>query len=221
MPALLFDLDGTLIHSDPIHIKIFHDMYAERGRPFNEDIYMSHIHGTHNLTSFPKLFPGEDPQKLSDEKEAEFRRRLEGGQPPMPGVPALLNWAQKHGWKTAVVTNAPRVNAEHMLKAIGLLNAFDLLVIGDECEKAKPHPTPYLTAMSALNVDAQSCLAFEDSPTGVQAATDAGLFTVGITSSLSSDVLMKAGANVCVPDFTDTTLHTLLTRKEKTSHGFV
>lgn len=211
MPALLFDLDGTLIHSDPIHIQIFQDMYAQRGRPFNDDIYMSEIHGTHNLTSFPKLFPGEDAQALSDEKEAEFRRRLEGGHSPMPGAEDILNWAKTTGWKTAVVTNAPRINAEHMLKSIGLLNSFDLLIIGDECTQAKPHPTPYLTALDMLNETADNCcFAFEDSPTGIQAATGAGLFTVGITSSLSEEELMSAGAKLCISNFTHHKLRSLL-----------
>ncbi|MBE9635652.1 HAD family hydrolase [Salipiger mangrovisoli] len=213
--ALLFDLDGTLLHSDPLHFEVFAGLYAERGRELTEAGYLSDIHGRHNLDSFPELFPGEDAHALSDLKEARFRDRLVEGHAPMPGAVALLDRAEARGWRIAVVTNAPRVNAEAMLRAIGLRPRIELLVIGDECSRAKPDPEPYLAAMRAFDVAPRECLAFEDSPSGMRAAAASGAHTVGIRSSgLTVRQLQDAGAQTVVTDYTDPALAALLARLE-------
>ncbi|KAA8614260.1 HAD family hydrolase [Salipiger aestuarii] len=210
--ALLFDLDGTLLLSDSLHYEVFAEMFAERDMTLTPAIYENRIHGHHNLDSFPKLFPGEDPQALSDDKEARFRARLSGGTPPMPGAVALLDRADAEGWRLAVVTNAPRENGEHMLKAIGLRDRFELLVIGDECARAKPDPEPYLAAMRHLGVRAQDCIAFEDSPSGMRAAARCGAFPVGIRSGLTEDRLREAGAKATLADYEDPALPGVLAR---------
>lgn len=210
--ALLFDLDGTLIHSDPLHMAVFQEMFAERGRQIDEAFYMAHVHGTHNLESFPTLFPGEDAQTLSDDKETRFRTRLGMGQPPMPGATALLDRAEAAGWGLAVVTNAPRINAEHMLRAIGLRDRFGVLIIGDECAKGKPDPAPYHAAMDAMGVAPGDCIAFEDSPSGLRAARASGAFTIGIRSSAGDAMLRAQGAQDTLADFTDPGLERALAR---------
>ncbi|MDJ0820897.1 MAG: HAD-IA family hydrolase [Paracoccaceae bacterium] len=213
--ALLFDLDGTLIHSDPLHFAIFAEMLAERGQVIDQAFYEAHIHGTHNLDSFPWLFPGEDAKLLSVEKEARFRDRLAMGQSPMPGVLPLLDRAEAEGWGIAVVTNAPRINAEHMLAAIGLKERLPNLVIGDECARAKPDPEPYRAALRLLGVNPEHAIAFEDSPSGLAAARGAGVYTVGIRSTADDAALRAAGAQFTLSDFTDPALETILQRHNK------
>lgn len=210
--ALLFDLDGTLLHSDPLHVQVFMEMFEERGRAIDEAFYFEKIHGTHNLETFPHLFPGEDAVALSDQKEARFRERLDDGHPPMPGATALLDRAEASGWKVAVVTNAPRVNAEHMLSAIGLKDRFAVLVIGDECPRGKPAPDPYLEAMKRLGVAPADCIAFEDSPSGMMAAAASGAYAVGIRSSADDKTLRAAGAAATLEDYTDPALEDVLKR---------
>lgn len=210
--ALLFDLDGTLIHSDALHFEVFADFFAERGRTIDLDFYNANIHGRSNLDMFPAFFPDDDAKALSDEKEARFRDRLSGRVPPMPGAEALLERAGRAGWEVAVVTNAPRENAEHMLAAIGLREAFEVLVIGEECVRGKPDPEPYLAAMRLLGVPPELCIAFEDSPSGVRAARASGAHTVGIRSSASHDTLRAAGAHVTVQDFADAGMEDILAR---------
>ncbi len=212
--ALLFDLDGTLLPSDPLHYEVFAEMFRERGKTLTPEIYERRIHGHHNLDSFPVLFPGEDPQALSDDKEARFRRRLSHGTPPMPGAAALLDRADAQGWRLAVVTNAPRENGEYMLDAIGLRDRFELLVIGDECERAKPDPEPYIAAMRMLDVKPQDCIAFEDSPSGMRAAATCGAYPVGVRSGLTEDRLREAGAKATIADYEDPALDGILKRLE-------
>ncbi len=211
--ALLFDLDGTMLHTDPIHVRVFAEMLAPFGLVVDEDFYMARIHGRLNAEIFAELMPGAtDLAALADEKEAEFRRRLPRPFPPMPGLPALLDLAQKHGHGLAVVTNANRLNAEAMLGAIGQRHRFEVVISGEECARGKPAPDPYLAGMAALGAAPQDSIAFEDSPAGVRSAHDAGAFVVGVRSSKSDADLRAAGAHLTIQDFTDPALGPVLQR---------
>ncbi|MGB1208811.1 MAG: HAD family hydrolase [Paracoccaceae bacterium] len=212
MPALLFDLDGTLLSSDPLHVRVFVQMFAERGRTIDADYYFAHMHGRHNSAIFGDHFPGEDAEALSVEKEARFRVLLGGRADPMPGARALITRAQAAGWGLAVVTNAPRINAEAMLQAIGLASDLPHLIIGDECSAGKPDPAPYLAALDRLGMSARDALAFEDSPSGLMAARAADLRVIGLRSSLDDTALRTAGAHITIFDYTDPALATELAR---------
>ena len=213
MPALLFDLDGTMLNSDAIHAQVFTELWQSRGLEVTDGFYMKHVHGRLNVDIFAEFLPDEpDPQGLSEWKEAQFRDRLPRPFPAMPGLLEVLNQAQGLGWRIAVVTNAMRLNAEAMLSAIGARDAVEHLVIGEECENAKPHPEPYQLAMQHFGEAAAECIAFEDSPTGVQSAAASGVFTIGVRSALSDETLRQNGADATIQDFTDPTLPALLDR---------
>jgi HAD superfamily hydrolase (TIGR01509 family) len=215
MPALLFDLDGTMLNSDPIHEVVFQELWAARGLTMTDDFYMQNVHGRLNVDVFADFLPEEaDPQGLSEWKEAQFRDRLPTPYPAMPGVAALLDRACEAGWQVAVVTNAMRLNAEAMLAAIGLRDRFEVIVIGEECAHGKPHPLPYLTAMDALGETPATCIAFEDSPSGMRAAAASGAYTIGVRSGLDDATLRAAGAAITIQDFTDPALPEILARFE-------
>ncbi|MHA6344038.1 HAD family hydrolase [Roseivivax sp. CAU 1761] len=213
--ALLFDLDGTLIDSDPLHVAVFREFFARLGREIDEAHYLRHIHGRHNPDIFAEAFPGQDAQALGEEKEALFRARLPARVPPVAGLTALLDRAEARGWPCAVVTNAPRANAEAMLAALGLSERLTHLVIGDEAARPKPDPAPYRAAMAALGVAPSRALAFEDSPSGLRAARASGAFTIGMGSSLAPDRLREAGAQACLKDFADPRLEPILAALEE------
>lgn len=211
--ALLFDLDGTLLNTDPIHAAVFADLMKPYNLDVDEDFYIAHIHGRLNVDFFAEFLPDlEDPQALSEAKEAEFRRRLPSPYPAMPGAVELVKSAQARGFQLAVVTNAMRLNAEAMLGAIGLRDAFELLVIGEECANGKPHPDPYLEAMKAFGLPPDRCIAFEDSPSGMRAAAASGAYSVGVRSALSDDALRAVGADATIQDFNDPALEHMLLR---------
>ncbi|SFQ27579.1 beta-phosphoglucomutase [Roseivivax halotolerans] len=213
MPALLFDLDGTLIHSDPLHVEVFAEIHRERGQDFTHEDYLARVHGRSNVAIFSDAFPDEDPHALGEEKEARFRARLaEGDVPAMPGGEALMRRARGAGWAVGVVTNAPRANADAMLGALGLAELVDTLVIGDECPKSKPDPYPYQEALRRLDVSPTLALAFEDSPSGARAARGSGAYTIGIRSSLDDRALRQAGAHLTIEDFNDPALEPALDR---------
>ena len=146
-----------------------------------------------------------------DAKEAAYRDGLGRRSSPSPGAVALLDYADRRGLKRAVVTNAPRANAEKVLGALGRSeHRLPILVIGAELARSKPDPLPYLTALERTGALAANSLAFEDSLSGVRAAAAAGLAVVGMTTTLDSRTLIEAGATIAADDFTDPRIFALI-----------
>lgn len=208
--------DGTLCDTDPLHHEVFSDLLLKHGKnnnkPIDNDFFHEHIAGKTNEAIFPALFPeldGKTHITMWEEKERAFRELAESKLKRLPGLTELLQWAKTMEITVVAVTNAPRPNADLMLKALQLENGFAHLVIGTECVRAKPHPEPYLEGLRLAgevrnkSLDPKKCIAFEDSPTGMTAAVGAGIPTVGVMTSQSGLVLEEAGASVCISDFED------------------
>jgi HAD superfamily hydrolase (TIGR01509 family) len=85
----------------------------------------------------------------------------------MPGLSEFLGWLDSRGVRRAAVTNAPRDNATMMLRALHLDAAFEGVVLGEECARAKPHPDPYLEGLRLLGLQPHEAIVVEDSPAGV------------------------------------------------------
>ncbi|MEL6598477.1 MAG: HAD-IA family hydrolase [Pseudomonadota bacterium] len=212
--ALLFDLDGTLLDTDHLHHAIFAEILAETGHNLTLEEYKARIMGQPNEAIMTRYFPGREAEHaaLADAKEAEFRARLGHGLDPIPGAVALLDWADRHALPRAVVTNAPRENAEAMLRAIGLRDRFDTVVIGAECAAPKPDPEPYRAAMRMLGATPECSIAFEDSGSGIRAAAASGAYTFGLRTGLDDAMLRAAGAQETLADYTDPALWLRLER---------
>lgn len=203
-PALLFDLDGTLVETDPLHFAAYRDVLAEHDVPLDWETYASELMGQPNSAITARFLPGlSDAGRaaVADDKEARFRASLETLE-PRAGLAELLDWAATNGAPIAAVTNAPRANAERMLDGLGLGARFAVLVIGDELERSKPDPLPYLTAMARLDATPERAVAFEDSPSGLASAAAAGAFVFGMRGPLPDGRLRDAGAAEIIDDFT-------------------
>eukprot|EP00897_Mesotaenium_endlicherianum_P007451 jgi/Mesen1/6734/ME000344S06009 len=218
LQAVLFDVDGTLADSDPYHFISFREMLKDvgfqGGVPIDEAFFREHISGKHNPDIGADLFPDwseEERTKFTDEKEAHFRNLVGTQLKEVKGLHRLCEWISKKGIKRAAVTNAPRANAEQMIAGLGLTDFFELLIIGGECERAKPYPEPYLAALKQLGVSADNAFAIEDSPSGMQAAVAAGLPTIGVLTGQTASTLEAAGASLIVTDFEDSQLWDALT----------
>lgn len=213
MPAaLLFDVDGTLADTDPIHIRAFEQYLAPHGIAVDEAFYRTRISGRTNAAIFADLFPQHSPaehERFGNEKEALYRE-IAGELAPLRGLPPLLDWARERGCRIAAVTNGPRLNLRHVLDGLGLSERFHVLVAREDVTRGKPNPLPYLTALDRLGVDAADAIAFEDSPPGVAAAKAAGLFTAGLLTTQPASVLLEAGADVTITDFADPELWRVL-----------
>jgi beta-phosphoglucomutase len=213
--ALLFDLDGTMVDTDPLHIAAWNAVLRENGRQIDATFYRTRIMGFDAKAVTAALYPDEPEARrmaFSDAKERAFRS-LVGKLEPTTGLPELLDWAESLTLPMAVVTNAPRDNAHLLLRGLGWADRFPVLVIGDELARGKPDPMPYQVAMRELGADAARSLAFEDSLSGVRAAVAAGVETIGLMTALPEESLRAAGASRAVRDFTDSALLALLLRR--------
>jgi beta-phosphoglucomutase len=208
LKALVFDMDGTLADSDPLHLVAFSDMLAPHGIAMDEDLYRTRISGRTNAAIFSDFFPDasiEEQERLADVKEAAFRR-LAGDLLPLPGLTAVLDWAETRALKIGLVTNAPPENARHMLDVLGIADRFHVKIVGGDVARGKPDPLPYLTALQRLGVRADEALAFEDSLSGVMAAKAAGIRTVGLLTGQTRATLESAGADLVIRDFGEASL---------------
>ena len=210
--ALLFDLDGTMVDTDALHIAAWNAVLAPLGRQIDMAFYKARIMGFDAAATGAALFPSAshaDHLAYCETKEAAFRGLVSTLEPTL-GLPALLDWADSRGLAKAVVTNAPRANALLMLRGLGLADRFPVLIIGEELAHGKPHPLPYLTGLQQLGASADRAVAFEDSLSGMRAAVAAGIESVGIATALDPAALHAAGARWVVQDFTDPALRARL-----------
>ncbi len=214
--ALLFDIDGTLCDTDPLHIRAFNQVMEPHGVKVGLAEYLHRVMGRTNAAIMLDFFPQksiEEHRALADAKEAAFRDLARTDLHPMPGLIDLMGWADAHAIPMAAVTNAPTENAELMLTGLGIKERFRTVVIGDRLPRGKPDPMPYLVAGERLGVDCRDCVAFEDSRSGMRSASSAGTFAIGMLSSLTEEDLVKEGARFGVKDFTDPRLRDVILRQ--------
>ncbi|MGO4573786.1 HAD family hydrolase [Microvirga sp. 2TAF3] len=215
LKALIFDMDGTLVHSDPVHLQAFAEILKAEGVVIDDEIYRNSIIGHTNESIFATLLPHltvAEHEEYADRKEAAFRRLAQDLE-PMEGLLELLDWANGRGVEIALVTNAPILNATHMLDVLGVTERFSVKVTIGDVARGKPDPLPYLTALDRLGISAEEAIAFEDSPSGMKAAKGAGLFSFGLLTGLTAGEMRAVGADRTIPNFRDPALWEILERR--------
>lgn len=215
LKALIFDMDGTLVHSDPVHLQAFAEILGPEGIVIDEEMYRNSIIGHTNESIFASLLPHlpvEEHEVYADRKEAAFRR-LALELKPLDGLIELFDWADSRGIRIALVTNAPLLNATHILDILGITDRFEVKITIDQVERGKPDPLPYLTALERLGLTSTEAIAFEDSPSGMRAAKGAGLFSVGVLTGLSAQDMRELGADATIETFHDRALWDILERR--------
>ncbi|XP_058778141.1 haloacid dehalogenase-like hydrolase domain-containing protein Sgpp isoform X2 [Vicia villosa] len=221
LEAVLFDIDGTLCDSDPLHYLAFREMLQEigfnGGNPITEEFFIDTVAGKHNNDIALALFPGELERglKFLDDKEAMFRRLAAEQLTALNGLDKVRKWIEDRGLKRAAVTNAPRPNAELALSKLGLTDFFQAVIIGDECEHAKPHPEPFLKGLEALKASKDHTFVFEDSVSGIKAGVAAGMPVIGLATRNPEHLLMEAKPTFLIKDYDDPKLWAALEELDK------
>ncbi|MET3896939.1 HAD superfamily hydrolase (TIGR01509 family) [Devosia sp. UYZn731] len=213
--ALLFDIDGTLADTDPLHLEAFNRTFEPYGHHFDKARFALELQGKANEAIARRFVPdlASDQQiAVMAGKEQLFRDLARTQIHAVPGLFELLDLADASGLPMAAVTNAPRANADLILDGLGIRHRFRALVIGEELAHGKPHPLPYLEGLRLLGATAAVSVAFEDSRTGIASATAAGLKTIGIRTSLAHGDMIAAGAAISADRYDDAAVLEFITR---------
>jgi HAD superfamily hydrolase (TIGR01509 family) len=191
--ALIFDMDGVLVDSNPYHLQKWENLLRHHQVPFDPKLLPRQILGAHNDDAFRQFF-GKDLTKdelrdLSEEIESTFREVFAPHARPVPGLTALLEETRQAGITMAVASSAILKNVEFVVDVLGFRKYFQVMISGDEVEHPKPDPEIYEEAAGRLGIAPATCLAFEDSFVGVTAAKRAGMKCVAIGSSFPLEEL--------------------------------
>jgi HAD superfamily hydrolase (TIGR01509 family) len=188
--AIIFDMDGLMIDSEPLAQRAWVDVLDGFGVQLDDTVYNQMIglrlEETARLLQQTYELPVE-PRILGQAKEKRLGEiKSEEGIEMMPGLEKLVDEIEARCLPWAVATSSLRANAVQNLRLIDLLDRCNVIVGGDEVSRGKPAPDIYLLAAQRLSVDPHRCLALEDSIPGVRSAQSAGMVTVAIPGSHSS-----------------------------------
>lgn len=180
--AVLWDMDGTLVDTEPYWIHGEHALVEAYGGTWSEE-YAHELVGNDLMVSAEFIRANSPvtltPVEIIEELLGHVIRQVKEHVPWRPGARELLFALGEAGVPCALVTMSWRSLAEAVVDALPE-GTFTALITGDEVEHGKPHPEPYLAAARALGVDLADCVAIEDSPTGVRSAVDAGVPTLAV-----------------------------------------
>jgi len=206
--AIVFDFDGVIANSEPLHLRAFQDVLAEEGVPFTESEYYARYLGYDDLGVFSAVAGDRDRRWTADEVASLVRRKarrldeIERGQSMLfPGAAAAIVRLAA-ACPLAIASGALRAEIVRVLDRERLAGYFTVIVAAEDAPAGKPAPDPYLRAVEGLSAAAgrpiapAECVAVEDSQWGLASARAAGLRTVGITHTYAAKAL--AGADVVV-----------------------
>ncbi len=190
LSAVLFDMDGTLLDSEKLWAVGLRDLCARLGFVMDETLRASLI-GMDHMQSMRRLHAmlGIGPDGVDDSADWLLKRMSElfsEGVVWQPGAQELVRQVRDAGYATALVTATKRVLVDVIVTTIDP-GQFDVSVCGDEVERNKPDPMPYVHAMRLLDVPASECIAIEDSRTGVDSAVAAGCSVLAVPSEVDID----------------------------------
>jgi sugar-phosphatase len=189
--ALIFDLDGVLVDSNPISERHWKKWAARHGVAWEK---IAHIHhGRPTAQVIHLVAPQLDAEKQADEKESAEADDVDGLR-AFPGAAELIR--SLPGWQWAIVTSGRRRTATFRLQYLGLPEP-QVFITADDISRGKPDPEPYRLAIEELRLRPEECVVVEDAPAGIESARAAGAKTIGVLSTNSRDDL--SAADVIVP----------------------
>jgi beta-phosphoglucomutase len=196
--AIVFDFDGVLADSEPLHLRSYQEILAPHGVTLTTEEYCARYLGFDDEGAFRRiaedydlLFGDEEIELLLQEKTRAFQALLSGTSVLYPGAAACVARLGER-WPLGIASGALRHEIELMLQGARVRDAFRFIVAAGDTDRTKPAPDPYLRAAELHGVAAAECVAIEDSVWGLQSAKDAGMRTIAITHTYPRDALTLA-----------------------------
>ena len=204
LKAILFDFDGVLFDTEPLHFSVFRKVLAEEGLTLTQHDYYGKYVGYDDkgcfeaiLTEHGRPTPQGTIQRLVERKAALFREHLNSDLVVFPGAVELVSMAATH-YRLAIVSGALRHEIEHCLEITGIRKAFEHITAAQDVRRGKPDPEGYLHALRRLNervpLAASEVLVIEDTVAGIEAAHAAGMRCLAVTHTFEAHQLSAAEA---------------------------
>lgn len=204
--AVIFDFDGVIVDTEPLHYKAFKQILIPHGLGFSWEQYIETYMGFDDRDAFVQAFNTKNKQLSHDEltqlisaKAAIFQDVIRSGVTPYPGVIDLIKTLHSAKTPLAICSGALRSDIMPILKMLNISDCFGIIVSADEVAKSKPDPECYRLAFERLSsqwplsilLPAQT-LAIEDTPAGISAALNAGIQVIAVTNSYQRHYLSDA-----------------------------
>lgn len=180
--GVVFDVDGVIIHSEPVLRERRKQFFEENSESISDDIQLQLV-GSNPKDMFQMIFPDEfEKQQVWLKKYEAFKKNYSMDFKKMvdPEILGLVENLKIMQLKLGIASSGPEKSIRQMLKETGLEGVFSCVVSGEMFEKSKPDPAVYLAAVEKLGLHPSQCVAVEDSYYGTQSAKRAGLYVIGI-----------------------------------------
>jgi beta-phosphoglucomutase len=209
--GVIFDMDGVLIDSHPVHRIAWRRFLASVGKTVSHE-QLDFILEGRRRDEILRYFLGDLPEgtiaEYGQRKEDFFQENFTDVK-LIPGVEIFLRELKNAGVKTGIATSASSYRTLRTLQLLNLEDKFSAIVTGDDVAAGKPNPAVYRLAVERMNLESDQVLVLEDATSGVQAAKAAGMRCIGVSSNGRAEALRRAGADYVIPDFVDLSVEKL------------
>ena len=216
--AIFFDFNGVIINDERIHLKAYREVLLGEDVALTDEDYFASL-GMDDAAFVRAAYARagrpltEEKMRALIEREHELHREMIKNDLPVPsGVITFIKAASRH-YQLGIVSMAERSEIDHVLDLAGLRGSFSIIVSAEPGLKHKPAPDCYQRALQLLNKErraarelallAHECLVIEDAPPGIEAARDAGMQTIGVTTTVSESLMRDARADIVTPNLAD------------------
>lgn len=203
--GLIFDMDGVLIDSEPLHKRAKEFAFGEFGIILPDAVYDSYK-GRPDATMLPEILTerGWSAEKIQEltRRKRQIYEEIEHELQAVEGAVDFVRWASTR-YKIALATSATARNREATFRLLGIGELFHAVVDASGHQSPKPDPEVFLIALERLQLPASDCWIIEDSVNGLRAAKAAGCFAVAITTTFDRETLSQAGADRVVGSFAE------------------
>jgi len=204
LKAIIFDCDGVIANTEPIHMEAFGRVLAEEGLTLTRETYFAEYLALDDRSCFEKAFSNFDDQIATKDVDELIRRKaryvgtvLQGGVQILPGAGELIRLAANR-YPLAIASGALRAEIESVVNSGGLADCFKVIVSAEDVLRSKPYPDPFLKALELINsnsiesINPEECLVIEDSIHGIRAAHQASMRCLAVTNSYPKEKLAEA-----------------------------
>ncbi len=211
--AVIFDFDGVIVDTYPVHSAAIKQLCLHYAIPISEETIRTKVFGRSNAEWLPFVFKrnlgAKEISELSDEKEAIFREKIIAMMRPVKGLIEFLDVLWNNGIHLAIASMAPRKNIDLILNKIKINDYFLSIIDVNSIDrkKGKPHPEIFLETARSIGYSPEYCVVFEDSLVGIEAAQRARCKVVAVATLHRSEELVNA--DQVISNFTEITFSEL------------